>query len=78
MVKDSNNLNRTAVVGIEHIEPLLDMSIINLKKSYSSELANNQIKMVFGDGRLGYSDQSPFDVIHVGAAAPEIPKELIS
>ena len=45
----------------------------NLKKSYSSELATNRIKIVCGDGRLGYSPEAPYDVIHVGAAAPQVP-----
>ena len=37
-VKDPENLNRCAVVGIDHIEPLYQMSIDNLSKSYSNEL----------------------------------------
>ena len=30
-----------------------------------------------GDGRLGYTEKSPYDAIHVGAASPETPHELI-
>ena len=29
-----------------------------------------------GDGRLGYPDGAPYDAIHVGAAAPTIPKAV--
>lgn len=29
-----------------------------------------------GDGRLGYPEKAPYDVIHVGAAAPEVPQEV--
>lgn len=29
------------------------------------------------DGRQGYPEDAPYDAIHVGAAAPEIPKALI-
>lgn len=29
------------------------------------------------DGRMGYPDKAPYDAIHVGAAAPEIPSELV-
>jgi protein-L-isoaspartate(D-aspartate) O-methyltransferase len=30
-----------------------------------------------GDGRRGYSDDGPYDAIHVGAAADGIPRDLI-
>lgn len=33
--------------------------------------------LVQGDGRLGYKAKAPYDAIHVGAAAPETPHELI-
>nr|CAB3484887.1 unnamed protein product [Digitaria exilis] len=29
------------------------------------------------DGRLGFPDAAPYDAIHVGAAAPEIPQPLL-
>lgn len=29
-----------------------------------------------GDGRLGYPDGGPYDAIHVGAAAPTVPKAV--
>jgi protein-L-isoaspartate(D-aspartate) O-methyltransferase len=29
------------------------------------------------DGRLGWPEHAPYDAIHVGAAAPEIPQALI-
>lgn len=29
------------------------------------------------DGRLGWPEEAPYDAIHVGAAAPEIPPALI-
>ena len=32
---------------------------------------------VEGDGRKGYSQQAPYNAIHVGAAAPVAPKALI-
>ena len=67
----------TQVVGIEHIEPLAQLSITNLKKSYLSELESGKIKIICGDGRLGYIDEAPYDAIHVGAAAKEIPFQLI-
>jgi protein-L-isoaspartate(D-aspartate) O-methyltransferase len=33
--------------------------------------------MVAGDGRQGYSDLAPYDAIHVGAAAPTLPQQLV-
>jgi len=29
------------------------------------------------DGRLGFPDAAPYDAIHVGAAAPEVPQPLL-
>ena len=67
MVKNSDP--GTQVVGIDHIEQLAQLSLINLQKSYRSELENKKIKIVCGDGRQGYKDEAPYDAIHVGAAA---------
>lgn len=33
---------------------------------------------IAGDGRLGWPNQAPYDAIHVGAAAPELPKHVRS
>jgi len=52
---------------------LADFSIENLSKSYKSQLDDGSIKIVFGDGRLGYAAHAPYDAIHVGAAAPSVP-----
>ena len=35
------------------------------------------LSLVVGDGRLGLASEGPFDAIHVGAAAPEIPEALL-
>ncbi len=32
--------------------------------------------MVVGDGRKGYEAEGPYDAIHVGAAADELPRQL--
>lgn len=31
-----------------------------------------------GDGRKGYEQDGPYDAIHVGAAAPEVPTALVA
>ena len=77
LVKDEKNPNRTAVVGIEYIDPLVDLAKSNLNKSYKQELESNKIKIISGDGRNGYPSEAPYDYIHVGAAAPTVPKPLI-
>ena len=41
LVKDSKNINRTAVIGIDHVKHLTDMSIKHLSKAYSSEIKSN-------------------------------------
>ncbi|KIM37050.1 hypothetical protein M413DRAFT_448768 [Hebeloma cylindrosporum] len=66
------------VVGIDHIKELVDFSVDNLKADGKGEaLQKGEIIMVAGDGRLGYPQEGPYDAIHVGAAAPTVPKALI-
>ena len=74
MVGDGKNIN---VVGIEHIQELAQLSVNNLSKGYSAELESEQIKVVCGDGREGYAEAAPYDAIHVGAAAAQVPPALI-
>ena len=57
---------------------LVEWSTENLKRDGLSEnIDQGQIKMVHGDGRKGWPPGAPFDAIHVGAAAHELPKELV-
>lgn len=66
------------VVGIDHIPELVDWSISNLKNDgLGDALEKKQIEMVAGDGRKGYANSGPYDAIHVGAAAPTVPQELV-
>ncbi|KAF9788314.1 protein-L-isoaspartate O-methyltransferase [Thelephora terrestris] len=66
------------VVGIDHISELVDWSVENLKKDgLGPALESSQIEMVVGDGRKGHVAAGPYNCIHVGAAAPTIPQELI-
>ncbi|KAF8343104.1 protein-L-isoaspartate O-methyltransferase, partial [Cantharellus anzutake] len=68
----------STVVGIEHVPELVDWSIKNLKADgLSNAIENGRIKMVAGDGRKGFADNAPYDVIHVGAAAPTLPQPLV-
>ncbi|KAL9255343.1 Protein-L-isoaspartate O-methyltransferase-like protein [Drosera capensis] len=65
-------------VGVEHIPELVAQSITNIEKSAATPLLKDgSLSVHVGDGRLGWPDAAPYDAIHVGAAAPEIPKPLI-
>ncbi|XP_058102044.1 protein-L-isoaspartate O-methyltransferase-like isoform X2 [Magnolia sinica] len=65
-------------IGIEHIPELVTTSIENIKKSAAaSMLKDGSLAIHVGDGRLGWPEHAPYDAIHVGAAASEIPQPLI-
>ncbi|CAI9724007.1 protein-L-isoaspartateD-aspartate O-methyltransferase-like isoform X1 [Octopus vulgaris] len=66
-------------VGIDHIDKLVQSSIDNVKKKQRLGflLDKGQMKLVVGDGRLGYKPDAPFDAIHVGAAAAVLPDSLV-
>ncbi|CAL5362012.1 unnamed protein product [Camellia sinensis] len=76
-------------VGVEHIPELVDSSIQNIKKSAAApSLKEGSLSVHVGEesvlwlviswnGRLGWQEFAPYDAIHVGAAAPEIPPALI-
>uniref|UniRef100_A0A1L8DU02 protein-L-isoaspartate(D-aspartate) O-methyltransferase n=1 Tax=Nyssomyia neivai TaxID=330878 RepID=A0A1L8DU02_9DIPT len=66
------------VVGIEHQGKLVELSINNIKNDDATLLESGAIKIIEGDGRLGCTEHAPYDAIHVGAAAPETPTELIT
>jgi len=66
------------VVGIEHIKELVDMSRKNIKKDRPELLESQRVILVHGDGRKGYPEEAPYDCIHVGAAAEEMPDALIN
>lgn len=65
-------------IGVEHVPELVVESIENIKRSAASHLLEEgSLSIHVGDGRLGWPELAPYDAIHVGAAAPEIPKPLI-
>lgn len=65
-------------VGVEHIPELVASSIKNIKKSAAAPLLENGALLVHvGDGRSGWPAFAPYDAIHVGAAASEIPQALL-
>ncbi|KAL6549488.1 Protein-L-isoaspartate O-methyltransferase 2 [Orobanche hederae] len=65
-------------IGVEHIPGLVDSSIKNIEKSAAAPLLEKgSLSVHVGDGRHGWPEFAPYDAIHVGAAAPEIPPALI-
>lgn len=65
------------MVGIEHISQLVDLAKRNVQKDRPEFLESNRVEFIVGDGREGYPKESPYDCIHVGAAAETTPQELI-
>ena len=66
------------VVGIDHVEELVEWSKQNLIKDNKKVLLDKQVvRMKTGDGRFGYPKHGPYDAIHVGAAAAQVPQDLL-
>ena len=67
------------VVGLEHIQPLVDIGTTNTRRSQEGRelMDNGGIKYVKADGRLGWPEGGPYDAIHVGAAASDFHQPLI-
>jgi protein-L-isoaspartate(D-aspartate) O-methyltransferase len=72
-------IGRGLVIGLDHIEELVNQASWNICKSHSRFVENEgiSVRFVVGDGRLGCPDDGPFDVIHIGAATPEVPQPLL-
>ncbi|KAH8486831.1 hypothetical protein H0E87_025726 [Populus deltoides] len=65
-------------VGVEHIPELANSSLKNIEKSAAAPLLKEgSLSIHVGDGRQGWPEFAPYDAIHVGAAAPEIPQPLL-
>ncbi|CAB3223706.1 unnamed protein product [Arctia plantaginis] len=65
------------VVGIEHIPELVTLAQKNIESDQKLLLTSERVKLIVGDGRLGYPSEAPFNAIHVGAAAPTLPQALV-
>ncbi|XP_009592490.1 protein-L-isoaspartate O-methyltransferase 1-like isoform X2 [Nicotiana tomentosiformis] len=65
-------------VGVEHIPELLAWSIKIVEQSAAAPLLKDgSLSLHVGDGRKGWSEHAPYDAIHIGAAAGDIPQDLI-
>lgn len=61
-----------SVVSIERHASLAEVARTRL-----SRLGHTNVEILVGDGTLGYAPRSPYDVILVSAAAPQIPQPLV-
>lgn len=65
-------------VGVEHIPELVAWSIKNVEKSAAAPLLKEgSLSLHVGDGRKGWPEHAPYDAIHVGAAAADVPQDLV-
>ncbi|XP_030745518.1 protein-L-isoaspartate(D-aspartate) O-methyltransferase isoform X1 [Sitophilus oryzae] len=69
--------DKGVAVGIDHIPELNKAAVQNITNDNPALLESNRVHLVTGDGRQGYQEYSPYDAIHVGAAAPVLPKALV-
>jgi protein-L-isoaspartate(D-aspartate) O-methyltransferase len=67
-----------SVIGIDHIQPLVDMAITNMAKSEEGRrmLDSGQVKFVKGDGRKGWKEGAPYDAIHAADHHVELTDQL--
>lgn len=66
-------------VGVEHISELVQRSIETIKKGKAAHLLESgRLSIHAADGKLGYLEGGPYDAIHVGAAAAEVPDALVA
>ena len=64
------------VIGIDHIQELVDWSEKNIRKNNSNLIDSGRIKLFVGDGHFGFEEEGPYHVIHVGAADSGIPQSV--
>ena len=69
--------DKGVVVGVEHIKELYNKSIENISKHHSNLLKEDKVILKNCDGKKGFKEMAPYQAIHVGAAAAEIPNDLI-
>ncbi|KAL2816352.1 protein-L-isoaspartate O-methyltransferase [Aspergillus granulosus] len=75
----SSNGPQGQVIGVDHIQELVDLAGNNMKKSEEGRklLETGVVKFVKADGRRGWPEGAPYDAIHVGAAAQELHPLLV-
>mmetsp|Transcript_1535 Transcript_1535/g.3270 ORF Transcript_1535/g.3270 Transcript_1535/m.3270 type:complete len:336 (-) Transcript_1535:131-1138(-) len=70
-------LNDGKVYGIDVVPELVEMSKTNILKEDGDLFDSNTIELAVRDGWKGYPEGSPYNAIHVGAAAATFPQDLM-
>ena len=66
-------------IGIDHIPALVSQSIKNVEDSgYKMLIDDGTLGFAVADGRMGYAQEAPYDVIHIGAGVPKLPEVILS
>lgn len=65
--------NKGRLYTLEIIPELVELAKNNLEKAHISN-----VEVIHSDGSLGYKEKAPYDRIIVTAAAPKVPKPLLS
>lgn len=73
----TTTLNEGKVYGIDVIPELVEMSRTNIQKEDGDLFDSNTVQVMVRDGWKGYPEGSPYNAIHVGAAAATFPKDLM-
>jgi len=64
------------VIGLEYVKEVFEQGKQNINKHHSKLLNSGAIKLIRGDGWQGSKANGPYDAIHVGASAAELPIQL--
>lgn len=64
------------IVALERHGPLCKRALANVTKVHDKAL-DATIKVLHADGMRGYPNQAPYQAIHVGCAAREVPQALL-
>jgi len=64
--------NKGLVVAIEINKATYEFALDNLRRT-----GYGDVKLILGDGTLGYPEDAPFDAISITAASPDFPPPLI-
>ena len=66
------------VVGIDRFQELVDRTKNNIEADFGRSIDEiPQLVLTHADGWKGYPPCAPYDAIHVGAAASDIPRPLL-
>uniref|UniRef100_A0A7S1CBR0 protein-L-isoaspartate(D-aspartate) O-methyltransferase n=1 Tax=Bicosoecida sp. CB-2014 TaxID=1486930 RepID=A0A7S1CBR0_9STRA len=66
------------VAGIDHVKELVAWSEENTRKHHAELLDSGRLSLRAVDGFGGLPELAPYHAIHVGAAAPRVPRALVS